>query len=112
MFNISDAATAAINILSAIDALETALARTSPDADLILATDHELDLLSEGIVNARYVLTSHGKPVPAILSLMTIRIAPSGGLPRQKVNAVLRELKTVELLAEGDTEPTHTAIAA
>lgn len=112
MFSINDSATAAINILSAIDALETALARTSPDADLILATNHELDLLSEGIVNARYVLTSHSKPVPAILSLMAIRIASSDGLPRPKVNAVLRELKAVELLAEGDTEPTTTAIAA
>lgn len=112
MFSINDSVTAAINILSAIDALESALERTSPDADLIIATNHELDLLSEGIVNARYVLTSRGEAVPAILSLMSIRIASSAGLPRPKVNAVLRELKAVELLAEGDTEPTHTAIAA
>jgi hypothetical protein len=112
MFSINDSVTAAINILSAINALESGLDRTSSDADLIIATDHELDLLSEGIVNARYVLTSHGKPVPAILSLMSVRIASSTGLSRPKVNAVLRELKTVELLAEGDTEPTHTAIAA
>ena len=112
MFSINDSVTAAINILSAIDALETALARTSPDADLILVSDHEFDLLSEGIVNARYVLTSHGKAVPAILSLMAIRIASSDGLPRPKVNAVLRELQAVEILADGGIEPTSTAIAA
>jgi len=112
MFSITDSVTAAINILSASDALETALARTSPDADLILLSDHEFDLLSEGVVNARYVLTCHGRPVPSILSLMAIRIASSDGLPRPKVEAVLRDLRAVELLAEGDTEPTHTAIAA
>ncbi len=112
MFSINDSVTAAINILGAIDALESALERTSPDADLILATDHELALLTEGIINARYVLTSHRKPVPAILSLVSIRIASSTGLPRPQVNAVLRDLKTVELLAEGDTQPTPAAIAA
>ncbi len=112
MFSINDSVTAAINILSAIDALETALARTSPDADVILVSDHEFDLLSEGIVNARYVLTSHGKAVPAFLSLIAIRIASSDGLPRQKVNAVLRELKSVEILANDGAEPTLTAIAA
>ncbi|KFG69489.1 hypothetical protein [Microvirga sp. BSC39] len=112
MFSITDSVTAAINILSAIDALETAHARTSADADMILLSDHEFDLLSEGIVNARYVLTSHGRPVPAILSLMAIRIASSDGLPRPKVDAVLRDLRAVELLAEGDTDPPATAIAA
>ena len=112
MFSINDSVTAAINILSAINALESALERTSPDADLILATDHELDLLSEGIVNARYVLTIRGRPVPAILSLMSVRIASSTGLSRPKVNAVLRELKTAELLAEGEPQPKPDAIAA
>ena len=112
MFSINDSVTAAINILSATDALETALARTSPDTDLILVGDHELDLLSEGIVNARYVLTSHGKAVPAILSLISIRIASSDGLPRPKVNVVLRELRAAELLADGGLGPTSTAIAA
>jgi hypothetical protein len=112
MFSINDSVTAAINILGAIDALESALAHTSPHADLIIAADHELDLLSEGIVNARYVLTIRGMTVPAILSLMSVRIASSTGLSRPKVNAVLRELKAVELLAESDTQPTPNAIAA
>lgn len=112
MFSINDSVTAAINILSAIDALESALARATSDADLILATDHELCLLSEGIVNARFVLTSHGQAVPPILSLMSVRVASSIGLARPKVDAVLRELRSVEALAEADATPSEIAIAA
>ncbi len=112
MFRINDSVTAAINILSAIDVLERALARATSDADLILATDHELDLLSEGIVNARFVLTTHGHAVPPILSLMSVRVASSTGLARPKVNAVLRELRSVEALAEGEPAPSEIAIAA
>lgn len=112
MFRINDSVTAAINILSAIDVLESALARATSDSDLILATDHVLDLLSEGIVNARFVLRSHGRAVPPILSLMSVRIASSTGLTRPKVNAVLRELRAVEALAEGAAAPREMDIAA
>lgn len=112
MFSINNSVTAAINILSAIHVLESAQERLSPDVESILITDHELDLLSEGIVNARYVVTSHGQQVPGLLSLISVRRASSSGLPRQQVEVLLRELKHAELLAEGGTPPIHTALSA
>ncbi len=112
MFSIRDFVTAAINILGAIDALESALARAASDADTILITDQEKELIRFGIVDARFVLSAHGQEPPKVLSLLTLRIANSFEIPRAKASAVLAEFRSVEALAETDLTATPIALAA
>jgi hypothetical protein len=101
MFTINDTTTAAINILGAIDALESALARRSVDADVVMTTDQELELLTLGIRDTQFILGMHSKPMPKALSLLSLRMANSLGIPRTKASAALREFRLVEELAEG-----------
>jgi hypothetical protein len=72
MFTINDTTTAAINILGAIDALESALDRRSVDADVVMTTDLERELLTHGIRDTRYILGMHRKPLPKVLSLLSL----------------------------------------
>jgi hypothetical protein len=101
MFTINDTTTAAINILGAIDALESALARRSVDADVVMTTDQEWELLTLGIRDTQFILGMHSKPMPKALSLLSLRMANSLGIPRTKASAALREFRLVEELAEG-----------
>jgi hypothetical protein len=112
MFSIRDSVTAGINILGAIDALESALARAASDADTILITEHEKELICFGIVDARFVLTSHGQEPPRILTLLALRIANSFEVPRAKALSVLAEFKSAEALAEADLDAIPIALAA
>jgi len=102
---INDATTAAINILGAIDALEAALDRHSLDADILMATDHERELLTLGIRDTQFILGMDHKPVPKALFLLSFRMANSIGISRTKANAALRELRLVEDLTEGSSAP-------
>ena len=112
MFSIRDFVTAGINILGAIDALESALARAASDADTIVITDNEKALICFGIVDARFVLTSHGQEPPRILTLLALRIANSFEVPRAKALSVLAEFKSAEALAEADLDTISIALAA
>jgi hypothetical protein len=112
MFSIRDFVTAGINILGAIDALETALARAASDADTIVITDNEKELLCFGIVDARFVLSAHGQEPPKVLSLLALRIANSFEVPRAKASAVLAEFRSAEALAEADLIDPPIALAA
>jgi len=105
MFTINDTTAAAINILGAIDALESALDRRSVDADVVMITDRERELLTLGIRDARYVLGMHRKPLPKVLSLLSLRMANFFGISGTKANAALREFRLVEELAEGLSAP-------
>ena len=105
MFTINDATTAAINILGAIDALEAALDRHSLDADILMATDHERELLTLGIRDTQFILGMDHKPVPKALFLLSFRMANSIGISRTKASAALREFRLVEELAEGRSAP-------
>ncbi|WP_262030576.1 hypothetical protein [Microvirga sp. Mcv34] len=112
MFSIRDFVTAGINILGAIDALESALARAASDADTVLITDQEKELICFGIVDTRFVLSAHGQEPSKVLSLLALRIANSFEVPRTKALAVLAEFRTAEALAEADTIATPIALAA
>ncbi|GEO15357.1 hypothetical protein [Microvirga aerophila] len=98
---IGDTTTAAINILGAIDALESALDRHGSDADVVMTTDHERELLAFGIRDTQFILGMHRKPLPKVLWLLSLQMANSNGIPRMKVSAVLREFRLAEELAEG-----------
>jgi hypothetical protein len=105
MFTINDTTTAAINILGAIDALESALARRSVASDGIMATDQERELLTLGIRDTLFILGMHRKPVPKVLSWLSLRMANSLGISGAKARAALREFRLVEELAEGLAAP-------
>ena len=101
MFTINDTTTAAINILGAIDALESALDRRSVASNGIMATDQERELLTLGIRDTLFILGMHRKPLPKVLLLLSLQMANSNGIPRMKVSAVLRKFRLAEELAEG-----------
>jgi hypothetical protein len=105
MFTINDTATAAINILGAIDALESALDRRSVASNAIMATDQERELLTIGIRDTQFILRMHRKPLPKVLSLLSLRMATTLRIPRTEASAALRELRLVEELAEGFSAP-------
>jgi hypothetical protein len=105
MFTINDTATAAINILGAIDALESALDRRSVASNGITATDRERELLTIGIRDTQFILGMHRKPLPKVLSLLSLRMATTLRIPRTEASAALRELRLVEELAEGFSAP-------
>jgi hypothetical protein len=105
MFLISDTTTAAINILGAIDALESALDRHGIDADVVMTTDHERELLTLGIRDTQFILGMHRKPLPKVLSLLSLLMATCIGIPRTKVSAALTEFRLAEQLAEGSSAP-------
>jgi hypothetical protein len=105
MFTINDTTTAAINILGAIDALEAALDRHSLNADILMATDHERELLTLGIRDTQFILGMDHKPVPKALFLLSLLMANSIGISRTKASAALREFRLVEELAEGRSAP-------
>ena len=109
MFTINDTTTAAINILGAIDALESALDRRSVDADVVMTTDQERELLTLGIRDTQFILGMHSKPMPKALSLLSRQMANSLGISRTRASAALRELRLVEELAEGLSAPTARA---
>ncbi|PVE21020.1 hypothetical protein DC522_28930 [Microvirga sp. KLBC 81] len=109
MFTINDTTTAAINILGAIDALESALDRRSVDADVAMTTDQERELLTLGIRDSRLILEMHRKPLPKVLSLLSRRMANSLGISRTKASAALCEFRLVEELAEGLSAPAASA---
>jgi hypothetical protein len=100
MFTINDTATAAINILGAIDALESALDRRSVASNGIMATDQEWKLLTIGIRDTEFILRMHRKLLPKVLSLLSLRIAITLRIPCTKARASLRELRLVEELTE------------
>ncbi len=87
MFTINDTTTAAINILGAIDALEAALVRHSLDADILMATDHERELLTPGVRDTQFILGMHPQPLPKVLSLLSLLMANSRGISRTKASA-------------------------
>ncbi|MPR12243.1 hypothetical protein [Microvirga tunisiensis] len=105
MFTINDTTTAAINILGAIDALESALARRSVASDGIMATDQERELLTLGIRDTLFILGMHREPLPKVLSLLSLRMANSLGILRTEASAALRVFRLVEELAEGLAAP-------
>lgn len=105
MFTIHDTTTAAINILGAIDALESALDRRSVDADGVMTTDQEWELLTLGIRDSLFILRMHRKPLPKVLSLLSPRMANSLGISGTKASAALREFR----LAEGSAAPAARA---
>jgi hypothetical protein len=105
MFTNNDTTTAAINILGAIDALESALDRRSVTSDGIMTTDQERELLTLGIRDTLFILGMHRKPLPKVLSLLSLRMATTLRIPRTEASAALRELRLVEELAEGSAAP-------
>jgi hypothetical protein len=105
MFTINDTTTAAIKILGAIDALESALDRRSVASDGIMATDQERELLTLGIRDTLFILGMHRKPLPKVLSLLSLRMASSLGILRTEASAALRVFRLVEELAEGLAAP-------
>ena len=109
IFTVNDTTTAAINILGAIDALEAALNRHSLDADVVMATDQERELLTLGLRDTQFVLSMHHQPLPKGLSLFSLRMANSLGIPRTKASAALREFRLVEDVAEGLSSPAARA---
>ncbi|QRM33540.1 hypothetical protein [Microvirga sp. VF16] len=109
MFTINDATTAAINILGAIDALESALDCRRLDANVVMTTDQERELLTLGIRDSLFILGMHRKPLPKVLSLLSLRMATSLRIPRTKASAALHEFRLVEELAEGLSAPAACA---
>ena len=109
MFTINDTATAAINILGAIDALKSALDRHSVASNGIMSTDQERVLLTIGIRDTQFILRMHRKPLPKVLSLLSLRMATTLRIPRTEASAALRELRLVEELAEGFSAPAARA---
>jgi hypothetical protein len=105
MFTINDTTTAAINILGAIDALESALDRGSVAPNGIMATDQERELLTLGIRDTLFILGMHRMPLPKVLSLLSLQMANSLGISGARASAALRELRSVEELAEGSAAP-------
>ena len=105
MFTINDTTTAAINILGAIDALESVLDRRSLDADVVMMTDQERELLTLGIRDTQFVLGMHRKPLSKVLFLLSLLVATSIGISRTKASAALREFRLAEELAEGLAAP-------
>jgi hypothetical protein len=105
MFTINDTTTAAIKILGAIDALESALDRRSVASDGIMATDQERELLTLGIRDTLFILGMHRKPLPKVLSLLSLRMANSLRFSGTRASAALREFRLVEELAEGSAAP-------
>ncbi|WP_201842910.1 hypothetical protein [Microvirga zambiensis] len=109
MFTINDITTAAINILGAIDALESALAHRGVDADTVMTTDQERELLTLGIRDSLFILGMHRKPLPKVPSMLLLRMANSHGISGTKASAALREFRLVEELAEGSPAPAARA---
>jgi hypothetical protein len=105
MFTINDTTTAAINILGAIDALESALDRGSVAPNGIMATDQERELLTLGIRDTLFILGMHRKPLPKVLSLLSLQMANSVGISGTKADTALHEFRLVEELAEGSAAP-------
>jgi len=105
MFTINDTTTAAINILGAIDALESALDRHGLDADVVMVTHQERELLTLGIRDTQFILGMHRKPLPKVLSLLSLRMENSLGISRTKASAALREFCLAEELAERLSAP-------
>jgi hypothetical protein len=105
MFTINDTTTAAINILGAIDALESALDRRSVASNDIMATVEERELLTLGIRDTLFILGMLRKPLPNVLSLLSLRMANSLGISGTRASAALREYRLVEELAEGSAAP-------
>ena len=100
MFTINDTTTAAINILGAIDALESALDRDGLDADVVMVSHQERELLTLGIRDTQFILGMHRKPLPKVLSLLSLRMANSLGISRTKASAALHEFHLAEEFAE------------
>jgi hypothetical protein len=105
MFMINDTTTAAINILGAIDALESALDRRNVASDRIMTTDQERELLTLGIRDTLFILEMNRKPLPKALSLLSLQMANSLGFSGARASAALREFRLVEKLAEGSAAP-------
>ena len=105
MFTIIDTTTAAINIRGAIDALEAALDCHNLNADVLMATDHERELLTPGVRDTQFILGMHPQPLPKVLLLLSLLMANSRGISRTKASAALREFRLVEELAEGRSAP-------
>jgi hypothetical protein len=105
MFTINDTTTAAINILGAIDALESALDRRSVAPDGIMTTDQERELLTLGIRDTLFILGIHRMPLPKVLSLLSLQMANCLGFSGAAASAALREFRSVEELAEGSAAP-------
>jgi hypothetical protein len=105
MFTINDTTTAAINILGAIDALESALDRRNVASDSIMTTDQERELLTLGIRDTLFILGMHRMPLPKVLSLLSLQMANSLGFSGARASAALREFRLVEELAEGSAAP-------
>ena len=79
MFTINDITTAAINVLGAIDALEAALDCHNLDADVLMAKDHERELLTPGVRDTQFILGMHPQPLP---ESSIVALTPDGKLPR------------------------------
>jgi hypothetical protein len=105
MFTINDTTTAAINILGAIDALESALDRHNLDADVVMTTDQERELLTLGIRDTQVILGMHRKPLPKVLSLLSLPMTNLLGISRTQAGAALGEFRLVEEMAEGLSAP-------
>jgi hypothetical protein len=109
MFTINDTTTAAINILGAIDALESVLNRRSVASDGIMTTDQERELPTLGIRDTLFILGMHRKPLPKVLSLLSLQMANSVGISGMKADTALHEFRLVEELAEGSAAPAAQA---
>jgi hypothetical protein len=62
-------------------------------------------LLTLGIRVTQFILRKHCKPLPKVLSLLSLQMAPSLSIPRTEASAALHELRLVEELAEGFSAP-------
>ena len=103
MFTINDTTTAAINILGAIDALESALDPRSVAPNGTMATDQEL--LTLGIRDTLFILGIHRMPLPKVLSLLSLQMANCLRFSGARASAALREFRSVEELAEVSAAP-------
>ena len=71
--------------------------------------DQERVLLTIGIRDTQFILRMHRKPMPKVLSLLSLRMATTLRIPRKEASAALRELRLVEELAEGFSAPAARA---
>ena len=56
-------------------ALEAALDCHNLDADVLMATDHERELLTPGVRDTQFILGMHPQPLPKVLSLLSLLMA-------------------------------------
>jgi hypothetical protein len=70
-----------------------------------MMTNQERGLLTLGIRDTQFIVGMHRKPLPKLLSLLSLRMATSLRIPRTEASAALRGFRLAEELAEGFSAP-------